>query len=158
MKQILIFFIITSLFACNYRIVTTEQLNKPCPENENLSPNREYSYPELLEKLAEYEAEHREDFVETKSIYRKQLFNKKLAYTFNVKNTAKVATFKDAKFLVTVISETNTVIKTDTIYVYKFFPPQQTTQYKFVTTEQYQDRVTVDIEYLDVSMVEYKNK
>lgn len=158
MKKILTLLIITSLLSCNYRIVTTDQLNKPCPETDNSSLNKDYSYPQLLEKLAEYEAKHKEDFIETKSVYRKQLFNKKLAYIFNVQNTAKVASFKDAKFLVKVKSETNTIIRTDTIYVYKYFPPQQTTQYKFITTEQYQDRVTVDIEYISVSTVEYKNE
>lgn len=150
MKQILILFLVTILISCNYIFPSNENDNTK-KDVTTVYKDKKYTYPELLNLVSKYESVHKTDFVVQQSSYRKQLFSNKLIYIFNVTNNAKVAVFKDAKFLVSVIAETGTIIRTDTITVYKFFPPGQTVEYKFVTTDIYKDRVIADIKYLGIS-------
>lgn len=149
-----------SLTSCNYILPFFGNSSKDNQQKQitTVYKDKQYTYPELLELISKYEFKHKTDFVVVQSSYRKQLFSSKLVYIFNVTNNAKVAVFKDAKFLVSVIAETGTVIRKDTITIYKFFPPNQTIDYKFVTTDVYKDRVIADIKYLGISdSIEKKN-
>ncbi len=152
MKKIIILLIISILYSCNYRIVSKKRDKNPCEKTKTIFKEKQYTYSELLNKVANYEATNKDDFIKIQTSYRKQLFTGKLIYFFNIKNSAKVIIFKDAKFLVSLISETGTVMKKDTIYAYKFFPPGKTVQYKYVTSDIYHNPVTVKFKYLGISV------
>lgn len=81
------------------------------------------------EKKMSLEEEEKSDplrFLSTEGTYRPKVFGKKFVIEGTIKNDATIATYKDVTIEFTYNSQTESVIGTDRMTIYEFFPPKTT--------------------------------
>ena len=109
-----------------------------CNNNQNSSN----SYQEKVQSVEEIERSQPTNFLDASGTYNPTLFGNKIKVHGIIKNTATVATFKDAVVKVTYYSKTKTVLGSNKYTIYDFFPPHSEKNFE-LKIETYQDVSTI---------------
>ena len=94
-----------------------------CGNNDRKNNDTNATYQEKVESVAEIERLQPTSFLNASGTFNSTLFGNKLKVHGVIKNSATVATFKDALVKVTYYSKTNTALGSNNYTVYDFFPP-----------------------------------
>ncbi len=106
------------------------------------------TYQEKVMTVAEIENSQPTRFLTADGKYKENLLGTKLKVYGTIKNTATVASFKDAKVKVTYYTKTNTAIGSKTYTIYETFGPQSTVQFT-LKIENYQDVSSIGWDVID---------
>jgi hypothetical protein len=92
-----------------------------CSNNGN--NNSADTYQEKVQSVAEIENSQPTNFLSASGTYNTSFFGNNLKVHGLIKNTATVATYKDAVVKVTYYSKTKTILGSNNYIIYDFFPP-----------------------------------
>ncbi|MCW3072677.1 MAG: hypothetical protein JWO44_2567 [Bacteroidetes bacterium] len=128
MKQVFLFLtLLIGTFACN---------------NNNGSSTLNSSYQEKVQSVEEIERSQPTSFLTATGTYNQNFWGTKIKVHGIIKNTATVATYKDAVVKVTYYSKTNTVLGNNSYTIYDFFPPHSEKNFE-LKIENYQNVSTI---------------
>lgn len=85
----------------------------------------EPTYNETKSTLENQERANPLDFLSTNGTYRDQVLGTKKVLEGTISNAATIVTYKDVVLEVTYYSKTNSIIGTETLTLYDYFPPRK---------------------------------
>ena len=140
--------ILQSIGAIGAIIIVILIIGKIIESNSVSSNSNPQTYQEKVMTVAEIESSQPTRFLTADGRYRQNLLGTKLKVFGTIRNTATIASFKDAKVKVTYYTKTNTEIGSKTYTIYETFAPQSTVQFE-LKVENYQDVSTINWEVID---------
>jgi hypothetical protein len=108
----------------------------------NGNQNSGNTYQEKIQSVEEIERSQPTNFLDASGTYNPTFFGNKIKVHGIIKNTATVATFKDAVVKVPYYSKTKTVLGNNNYTIYDFFPPHSEKNFE-LKIETYQDVSTI---------------
>ena len=114
---------------------------------------KQLTYKELIQQLYEKEKELKQEFIDVKTNYWKNLWGN-FVVEMNFTNNAYATIFKDMKVKIIFLSETNAKLDSTTITIYKYIKPQETIIYKEKFSDFPQQTAKVKVQILDYQVAD----
>jgi hypothetical protein len=109
------------------------------------------TYEEKVLTVEEMERAEPTDFLDADGTYRKNFFGTKIKVHGFIRNTATVATYKDAVVRITYYSKTRTALITKNYKIYDYFPPKSKKNFE-LKIENYKDVNSIGWEVVSASV------